>query len=402
MANEVYIGRQPIFNRKLKTTAYELLYRDTEDNRSELTGDAATSRVIINAFIEIGLENVIGPHDAFFKLTRGFLMDQELGIFPPERTVFEVPSDIEVDEALIEAIKGLKSQGYRIALDNFVIRKEILPLLAVTDIVKIDTSQLDEEQIRKHVEVLKPKGIKLLAQKVETPEQFNLYQDLGIDFFQGYFFAKPTVVKSKRVPANKMTVMQLLARVNDPDVTMDELAELIQQDVSLSVKVLKYVNSPITGLSREIDSIQRALILLGVDMIKYWVSIMAMSDLASENTPDELITTLLARARSCELLAKRTGAENPAAYFTVGLFSALDVVMETEMETVLAQLPLVDEVKQALLHLKGDMGQALRCTMALESGLIDEAAFHDLDSGELARINREAMQWADEVRAHAA
>ncbi|HHJ12531.1 MAG TPA: HDOD domain-containing protein, partial [Chromatiales bacterium] len=162
------------------------------------------------------------------------------------------------------------------------------------------------------------------------------------------------------------------------------------------------VNSPITGLSREIDSIQRALVLLGVDMIKYWVSIMAMSDLASENTPDELITTLLARARSCELLAKQVGAENPASYFTVGLFSALDVVMETDMETVLAQLPLVDEVKQALLHLKGDMGQALRCTMALESGLIDEAAFHDLDAGELARINREAMHWADEVRAHAA
>jgi len=221
---------------------------------------------------------------------------------------------------------------------------------------------------------------------------------LGVDYFQGYFFAKPTVVTAKRVPANKMTVLQLLAQVNDPNVKMDELGELIQQDVSLSVKVLKYINSPMSGLSREIDSIKQALVLLGMDMIKYWVSIMAMSDLDLEGRPDELITTLLTRAKTCELLAEKAGEADKSSFFTVGLFSALDVVMEVSMEDVLKQLPLAQDVKDALLNLKGDMGQALRCAMAMESGMLEEANYKDVGADVLSDIYIEAMHWADELR----
>lgn len=396
--SDVFIGRQPVFNRKLKLYAYELLARSDMHNVSSSTGDAATSQVIINALMEIGLEQIVGKHPAFFKLTRNFLLEQELGIFAAESTIFEIPNDIDVDDELVAAVKGLKDRGYPIALDNFVYREELLPLLRLAEIVKVDTSRLDETGIRKHVDMLKKVGAKVLAQKVETPEEFNLYQDLGVDYFQGYFFAKPTVVTAKRVPANKMTVLQLLAQVNDPNVNMEELGELIQQDVSLSVKVLKYINSPMSGLSREIDSIKQALVLLGMEMIKYWVSIMAMSDLDLEGRPDELITTLLTRAKTCELLAEKAGEADKSSFFTVGLFSALDVVMEVSMEDVLKQLPLAQDVKDALLNLKGDMGQALRCAMAMESGMLEEAKYKDLGPDVLSDVYIEAMHWADDLR----
>jgi c-di-GMP phosphodiesterase len=400
--SEVFIGRQPIFNRKLKLFAYELLARSDMQNVSNSTGDAATSQVIINALMEIGLEHIVGKHPAFFKLTRNFLLEQELGIFSTESTIFAIPNDIEVDDSLLAAVQGLKAKNYQIALDNFVYREELLPLIKLADIVKVDTLNLDEKGIRKHVEILKKIGTKVLAQKVETPEQFNLYQDLGVDYFQGFFFAKPTVVTAKRVPANKMTVLQLLAKVNNPDVSMDELSELIQQDVSLSVKVLKYINSPMSGLSREIESIKQALVLLGVEMIKYWVSIMAMANLDMEGRPDELITTLLTRAKTCELLAERSGEPDKSPFFTVGLFSALDVIMEVSMEEVLKQLPLAQDAKAALLDLKGDMGQALRCAMAMESGMLEEARYKELGPDVLSNINIEAMHWADELREHTA
>jgi EAL and modified HD-GYP domain-containing signal transduction protein len=400
--SEVFIGRQPIFNRKLKLFAYELLARSDMQNISSSSGDTATSQVIINALMEIGLDQIVGKHPAFFKLTRNFLLEQELGIFSAASTIFAIPNDIEVDDSLVAAVKELKEKNYQIALDNFVFREELLPLLKLADIVKVDTLRLDEAGIRKHVEMLKKIGTKVLAQKVETPEQFNLYQDLGVDYFQGFFFAKPTVVTAKRVPANKMTVLQLLAKVNDPNVRMDELSELVQQDVSLSVKVLKYINSPMSGLSREIESIKQALVLLGVEMIKYWVSIMAMSDLDLEGRPDELITTLLTRAKTCELLAERSGEPDKSAFFTVGLFSALDVVMEVSMEDILKQLPLAHDVKDALLDLKGDMGHALRCAMAMESGMLEEARYKELGPDVLSDINVEAMSWADALREHTA
>jgi EAL and modified HD-GYP domain-containing signal transduction protein len=399
--SDVFIGRQPIFNRKLKLDAYEILARSDATNVSTVEGDEATSQVIINSLIEIGLDKIIGSHPAFFKLTRTFLLDQDLSIFPSSSTVFSIPNEIEVDEPVLEAVRRLKAAGYRIALDNFIFRDELVPLIKEADIVKVDTSRLDEEGIKKHVALVHKIGAKVLAQKVETPQQFNVYQDLGINYFQGYFFAKPSVVSSKRVPANKMTVLQLLAKVNDPNVKMDELSDLVQQDVSLSVKVLKYINSPMNGLSREIESIKQALVLLGVDMIKYWVSIMALADLETEGRPDELITTLLTRAKACELIAQKAGEDNPAAFFTVGLFSALDVMMESTMEDVLGYLPLTQEIQDALLSLKGDAGAALHAVMDMESGIVEEGAYKSLSNALMSDIYMEAMSWADDVRAQA-
>jgi EAL and modified HD-GYP domain-containing signal transduction protein len=179
---------------------------------------------------------------------------------------------------------------------------------------------------------------------------------------------------------------------------MDDLGDLIQQDVSLSVKVLKYINSPMSGLSREIDSIKQALVLLGIDMIKYWVSIMAMSDLDLEGKADELITTLLSRGKSCELLAKKAGEPDVPAFFTVGLLSALDVVMDVTMEEVLEQMPLAPDLKEALLHLSGDKGAALRCAMAMESGMIEEATYKNVTHADMSDIYVESIEWADGIR----
>ena len=394
---DIFIGRQPIFDEKVDVYAYELLFRGSgESHNANVTdGDSATSQVILNAFINIGLENIVGSHKAFINLTRVFISNPDLIVAPPDQIVLEVLEDIDPDETILKTLQTLKKQGHTIALDDFIYHNKFEPFIELADIVKIDVMSLSQAEIEQHVQQLKSYNVKLLAEKIESYEEFEFLKSLGFDYYQGYFFSKPTVIQGKTITPNQLAVLELIAKVNNPDVEVNALSKIISSDVSLSHKVIKFINSPLMGLRTQVDSIQQAVVLLGLNTIKNWITIMALA--TGSNKPSELSRLAVVRARCCELLAKASNLPKPDSFFTVGLFSSLDAMMDQPLEKLLEDLPLADTTKSALLQHAGDFGKALECTLAMERGDFNLIGFADLGLAELSDIYLESLHWADEL-----
>jgi len=394
---EIFIGRQPIFDRNMQVYAYELLFRgDGESfNARVIDGDSATSQVILNTFVNLGLDKIVGNHKAFINLTRVFISNPDLIVAPPEQIVLEILEDIEPSDTIVETLNTLKKQGHTIALDDFIYHNKFEPFIELADIVKIDIMALDKEEIEQHVINLRQHDLKLLAEKIETYEEFEFLKSLDFDYYQGYFFSKPTIIKGRAISPNQLAVLELVATINNPDVEVEQLSKIISTDVSLSHKVLKFINSPISGLRTQVDSIQQAVVLLGLTTIKNWVTIMALAN--GSNKPRELSTTALIRARCCELLAKQCRLPKPDGFFTVGLFSSLDAMMDQPLEELLVELPLADESKAALLDHQGILGEALNSTLAMERNDFGLTGFTNLDVTQLSDIYLDAINWADEL-----
>ncbi len=396
--SDIFIARQPIFDSDMRVHAYELLFRVSEDaacNAEVSDGDSATSNVIINTFVNIGLEKIVGEHRAFINLTRLFLSNPDLIMLPPEQLVLEVLEDVEPSETLLCGLREIRNRGYSLALDDFVYDERFEPMIELADIIKIDILDMEPARIEDMAARLKRPGKQLLAEKVETYEQYEWLKSLGFDYYQGYFFARPTVVKGKALSANQVAVLELVAKVNNPQVEVDELAGIIRADVSLSHKVLKFINSPASGLRSEVDSVHQAVVLLGLATIKNWVTILALAN--NSNKPSELNATALIRARSCELLARAADMPKPERFFTVGLFSCLDAMMDQPLEDLVQDLPLSAESRLALLERQGPQGEALACTLAMEQGDFGRIGFADLQLPELSDAYLDAIGWADEM-----
>ena len=390
------IGRQPILDRAGKLYGYELLHRATsETETADDDGDRMSSDMLLKAFWEIGIPQVRGKHRSFFNMTRNILMNRCLDTLPAEGVVLEVLEDVPADRELLERIANLRRRKFEIALDDFTYQPEREALIGLADIVKLDCLAMDEASLRRHVELLKVHGVCLLAEKVETREMHERTMDLGFDLFQGYYFARPHVQTSRRILPNKVVLLELLARVNEPDITPEDLGTIIRGDVWLSITVLRWANAPINGLRRAVDSVERAIIVLGSGTIRNWVALLAMARMGS--APTELLTMLLARARTCELLASETRRPNPPGFFTVGLLSALDVILQTDMAHALEFIPLADAQKAALLSQAGEYGAALQSVIALESGDRLGAKFQNLSAAEVTQCYLSALAWADNL-----
>ena len=390
-----FIGRQPILDNHLKLHGYELLFRNTEQNSAKFKdGDAATANVMLNAFTEIGLENIVGDKLAYINMTRQFLTNTELLPFTPGRVVLEVLEDIQVDETLVTALEVLLGQGHTIALDDFRHSQNFEPIIDLAQVIKIDVHQMEDGEIESQVEKLRPYDVDLLAEKVETQEQYDKLKALGFKYYQGYFFAKPSIIKGKKVAANKVAVVQLIAKLSNPRTEVGQIQTLIKRDVAMSYRILRIVNSPLTGVRRTIDSIDQAVILLGRQAIKMWATAFALADI--EDKPIELMKIALVRARTCEQLASAKSLHGKESFFTVGMFSVLDAMMDMKMEDILKELPLENDILDALLKREGLMGQALNCTLALESQHPEKATFADLEGQTLSEAYLEALSWADQ------
>lgn len=394
--SDIFIGRQPIFDRNMEVYAYELLFRSGNDlSAGVIDGDSATSQVILNTFVNLGLEKIVGEHKAFINMTRVFISNPDLVIMPPDQVVLELLEDIEPNQTIIDTLVTLKKQGHTIALDDFVYDEKFEPFLELADIVKIDIMSLDRDQISQHVAKIKANNIKILAEKIETHEEFEFLKDLGFDYYQGYFFSRPSIVQGKSIAPNQLMVLRLISKINNPDVEVEELSQIISTDVSLSHKVLKFINSPLSGLRSEVDSIQQAVVLLGLNTIKNWVTIMALAN--GSNKPAELSTLALIRGRCCELQAKACKLPKPDSFFTVGLFSSLEAMMDIPLGDLLEELALSEDAKSALLEHKGIFGEALNSTLAMERSDFSLIGFRDLDMNSLSDIYLEAIHWADEL-----
>ena len=360
----IQVARQAIFDRDLQVFGYELLYRDASGGCSITDGNQASSVTLLNAFMEIGLDRLTGPHKAFINLTRHFFVDMPPVPFDQGQVVLEVLEDVEVDDALIAGITGMARQGFSLAMDDYAFQPQLAPILPLVDYIKVEITAEGMPRLAQRLPMLRATGAKLLAEKVETSEQFEQLRALGFDYFQGYFFARPSLVQSSRVGENAAMVMELLARLNDPNVQMAEVIRLVSQDPGLSFKVLRYVNSAASGLRNRIESIQHAVVLMGLERIRAWASLFAMAGLGSR--PIEILNLGLLRANLCERLSKLCGKGLPEAAYTVGLLSVLDAMLSRPLTELTEQLPLPEDVKRGLTHHEGSYGELLEGVVRLE------------------------------------
>jgi len=393
---DIFVGRQPIYSRRLELYAYELLYRGADVDFADFTeGDRATSQVLLNTFTDFGIERVVGSHLAFVNLTRGFIIGEYPLPVPRTQVVLEVLEEVEPDPEVIAGLKDLRRRGFRIALDDFIYRPEFEPMLELADIVKMDVLHMEDDEVCERFKLLEPFGAKMLAEKIETRERFELCKNVGFDFFQGYFLAKPNVVQGTSVTPSRLNILRLLSEIQSPSCDFDRVQEIVSQDVTLSYKLLRQINSAAYGMPRQIDSIKETVCYLGMDAVKNIASLSLLSDL--RNTPHELLVTAMLRGRMSELLAAAGGQQETQAYFTAGLFSILDAMMGTTIANVLTKLPLTEDVQLALLERKGPIGEALETAIAYEQGDWDAVGCFGLSRSQIKQAFLDAVSWVDQV-----
>ena len=393
----VYVGRHPIYDRKLNVVAYELLYRSSHQNFADISdGNKATSELLTAAFMSIGIEKIVGQKKAFVNLTREFLIGDFLLPLNQDQIVLEILEDIAVDDEVVAAMHRLRDDGYTLALDDFVLENNQLPLVELAHLVKIDIAVLSRDELVAHVDLLRTKNVRLLAEKVETREELDLCMELDFDYFQGYFFCKPNIVSGDRIPENRAAVLGLLGAVYMPNVEIAALVDRISQDVTISYKLLRFINSAYFGVRAPIGSIKQASVRLGLEPLKKWVAMIALS--TTNTALPEVIVMALVRARMCELLAEASGESNHSeSFFTVGLFSMLEQMMDTPLDEILSQLPLDDEVIVALTKMEGRRGGILNTVIDYEQQVCTTGAVCGFTQEQLTDSYVESVAWADSI-----
>jgi len=394
--SEFFLARQPILDRELRLHAYELLFRSSRYNANlgEFDGDTATARVIATA-AELGIERLTRGRAAFINLPQRFIEEPDLMPLSPDTVVLEILESVALNDAAMAGIRSLRERGFRIALDDFVDSESFDAILPIVDTVKLDVRALDPAQWHVQIARLRGHGCKLLAEKVETSQEFEMLRDLGVDYFQGFFFARPSMFRGRQIAPDRMNLVQTLMRLSDPECSLEEIQELVGRDVALSVKALNYVNSSANGLKRKIDSVREAIFYLGRDEVKRWVSVFLLA--SEESKPQELMTLALTRAKTCELLATRLGRDDADVFFTTGLLSMLDSFLDARLDDILPGMNLTADMQAALLEETGDKGAALALAKQLELGEdIEPEATLDLGFESLAEVYAEAVMWADE------
>lgn len=366
------LARQPILNRRQKVVGYELLCRPVpQDTRQwqDVFGDHATSEVLISAFNDIGIDQVTGGLPAFINFTRHWLHNPPM--LPANRLVAELLEYIEPDAENLQALQSLRKFGYRIALDDYQGDAAPVALFPLVDIVKVDIRRLpDLAMLPQLIEEHKAHGLKWLAEKVETREEFEFCQAAGCDLFQGYFFSHPANVYGKRLPDSQLAVLQILKVLNTPDARINDVADVLQTDPQLSYKLLKLVNSAAMGFVSAVSSIPHAIMLVGLDRLRSWSNLIALGKL--QHKPDVLREQAVVRAHLCKAMVFAWPGLDEETAFTLGLFSLLDAFFDHPLTEICQQLHLPESLTQALLKHQGDYGLILATTVAMEKGRWEE------------------------------
>lgn len=389
----IFIARQPVFDRNLNVVAYELLYRSGQVNSAQgmLDPNQASKEVLVNAFSEIGLEKITNGLPALVNITQEILVTGALPKGLQKLLIPEVLEDVLVNKDVIQEVKNLINLGYNVALDDFVFSEEWVPLVRQARYIKLDVMDLGALGVKEQLAKLRVTGSvegKLLAEKVETHEEFELYRTLGFDYFQGYFLCKPHVMEGESVPASGLVIMSLLSELSNDDYDIEKVERIICQDPRLSYKLLRVVNSASFGLSRTIKTISDAIVILGSQELRRWSSMLALT--AVDNKPNELLVTAIVRGKMCELVADRLGRTFAGGYFTAGLLSLLDALLDK---------PLSAEIELALLTGDGDLGQVLTAVIAYERGEFEDSMLPGMTPDDLWEIYIQTLEWAN-IAAH--
>lgn len=400
----VLFARQPIFDRKLDIVGFELLFRPATSNGVMLSGDEASSHVMLNAFTELPIGEVVEGQPAYINFTRTLILNP-----PPihhRHIVIEVLEHLDFDDELLSALKQLKRQGYTIALDDFRFRPDLASFVELADIIKIDVLAMSDAEIGEELVLLQDYSIKLLAEKVETTEMYEHCKDLGFHYFQGYFLCKPQIIKGRKARESKQSIVQLIAKLQMPNVEIEELVSAISIDPVLSLKLLRLINSSFFGLASEITSIRHAVTLLGIQRIRSWATLLVLA--SGSDAPVALTINSLNRARLCQLIGMQILQKDEAGtegFFTVGLLSSLDAFLNMSLEELLPGLNLSEQMQTAIIKEQGEMGLALATAKYCERANWDNIdwqalAAYNVTPESIESFYVESISWTRELLSH--
>lgn len=402
----IFVGRQPILDTEENVYGYELLHRESAENTfPNIDPDKATVELLINTFLSIGSDEVVGKHLSFINFTANLLGQDIFESLDPASVVIEILEDVAITSALLARLAELKEKGFRLALDDFVMQEQYQihkKLFELVDYIKIDFIETGTEE-RRQIEqfVSQYEHIELLAEKVETKEEFLKAKAAGYTLFQGYFFAKPEVIKGFEIPPKPVLHLQIIEHLNVEDPNIEKIASLIKQDVSLSYRLLRVINSPAVGVVRKISSIKQAIVIFGLKEMKKWVQVLALREFGGKEAGGRiqaLVDFSLTRAKLCEQLAKETGKQNADEYFLTGLFSLMDVMLKQEWADVFTHVPLSDCVAETLRGNATEIRPYLDLAIAVErfdTEKIDKLTKElNIDPRILGNYSQQANSWA--------
>ena len=399
---DIFIARQPIFDRYHKVYAYELLYRTSEINvfDGSISSDVATSILLMNSYLSFGIQHLIGDQKAFINFDKQLILNGIPLLLNSEHVVIELLENIIPDLNFLEKIQNLKKNNYTIALDDYVKDYPYPEVTELSDIIKVEFMGASRDDIQSICAQLKSKGKRLLAEKVETRDEFEWAKSIGFDYFQGYFFSKPAMIKSKGIQDSSSQYIRLMSEMHATEPDYKKIALIIEMDIALTYKLLKLVNSKFVQ-NQKINTIQHALSILGIKTSREWLSLAMIQGLASLET-NQLVITSMVRAHLLELIAKNSTLKKQAQELSlIGLLSVLNVLLEKRMEDLLLDLPVSDDIKNTLLGYDTPYSCAYNLCLTYERGQFDKlencSSIMGYDITQLTNHYVEAVKWADEM-----
>jgi EAL and modified HD-GYP domain-containing signal transduction protein len=370
---KIFVARQPIFDKNKGIYGYELLFRNGLENffDQSLDLDYASSKVLLDSYLLFDLNELTQGKRAFLNFTSKVLLSEAALAFATDSIVVELLETVKPEPDIVTACQILKAKGYTLALDDFEYDPSFQPLIDIVDIIKVDFLLTQGEERKKVIEQSGSDKIKFLAEKVETMEEYNEAIDMGYSYFQGYYFSKPQIVAGKDVPSYKLNLLQILKELQQPHIKIGKLERIIARDVSLSYKLLRFINSAAFGFVNDIRSIKHALNLLGIFEFKKWMSLVLLSQMGSDK-PNELLINSLIRAKFCETAAEHIGQGSKMSdYFLMGLLSLIDAFLDRPVADILKELPISDEIKLAIQGEDNSLGRVLRLIVNYEQSKWD-------------------------------
>ncbi len=406
-AREFFLARQPILNRTQHLVAYELLFRNAAIGPANVVDHVAATASVMAHMAELGMENVVGHSLGFVNVDATVLMSDFINFLPADKVVLEILETVQVTPEILQRVTELRQAGYMFALDDVVVQTEdVRQLLPLVQIIKVDIMGMQHSLLSSLSRQFKQDGKKLLAEKVETHAEFQTCLDLGFDYFQGYYFAKPLIMSGKKLSPSQMTIMQLMSQIV-ADEESAVLEHTIKHDASLSLNLLRLVNSAGVGATKRIESVGQALLVMGRLQLQRWLQILLY---AGHETGGSLKSPLLVlattRGKLLELITEKLHPGNRTLSeksFTVGIMSLMDTLFGLPMDKILDQLAVADEVRAALLHRRGEFGDMLKLAEYIEriedAGLLLPPTLNKLHltTEELSELQLQAFQWTNSI-----
>jgi EAL and modified HD-GYP domain-containing signal transduction protein len=394
METNLLMARRSIYDTKVNSVAYELLFQKQDATHEEqgIVPSELTMEYINYLFVDESMQKVVGSKKVWIPFSFS-LLNEDLSILPRDRLVIILnPKNITMNESLLNTVIRLKTEGFEIALQDFTDVDNIKKLLPYIAIAGIDVEVVKDEWLQSLSTLLLSNGVKVIGNNIQSHESFNACIATKFSFFEGYFLNLPNLVDSQKVSTSHLTTMRLLTALDDDAITLNRVEELLSQDARLSYRLLRAVNSAAFGFRRKIESLREAIIYLGLKQIKSWANIIILSGL--DDKPNDLLLTSMARAKMCEIIAQYIGADDPKPFFTVGLFSTLDAMLDKSMENIVDELSLSDRLRGALLHREGDIGAVLANVIGYSRAEWEELRDSGIEMEVWRQAYLESLQWA--------